>query len=148
MVFLNAIVLSVSHGEVPSHRRSAFPSISQEFTRTANRKSATPVTVHCPTVKCQMPHGTTTTVQYLRLSATPGSEETVSRDAPTRRVVHRRLFFRRQVIGLLCGKGVEPPRGRGRPGGGRESQVFFGLLSQNVFKGPRIRHYHYYYRII
>ena len=29
--FLNAIVRSLSHGEVPSHRRSAFPSISQEL---------------------------------------------------------------------------------------------------------------------
>ena len=49
---------SLSHGELPSHRRSAFPSISQELTRNANRKSGTPVTVNSPTVKCstlQMP---------------------------------------------------------------------------------------------
>ena len=39
---------------MPSHRRSAFPSISQEFTRNANRKSGTPVTVNSPTVKCPM----------------------------------------------------------------------------------------------
>ena len=52
--FLNAIVLSLSHGEVPSHRRSAFPSISQELTRNANRKSGTPVTVNSQTVKCPM----------------------------------------------------------------------------------------------
>ena len=35
-------------------------------------------------------------------------------------------FFHRQIVGLLCGKGVEPPRGCRRPSGARESQVFFG----------------------
>ena len=50
---------------------------------------------------------------YLRLSATPGSEQTLPRETPARRVVHRRPFFRRKIIGLLCWKGVEPPRGRG-----------------------------------
>ena len=50
--YLNAIVLSLSHGEVPTHQRSAFPSISQELTRNANRKGGTPVTVNSPTVKC------------------------------------------------------------------------------------------------
>ena len=39
---------------MPSHRRSAFPSISQELTRNANRKNGTPVTVNSPTVKCPM----------------------------------------------------------------------------------------------
>ena len=29
--------------------------------------------------------------------------------------------------GLLCGKGVEPPRGRERLSGARESQLFFGV---------------------
>ena len=29
--------------------------------------------------------------------------------------------------GLLCGKGVEPPRGRGRLSGARESQLFLGV---------------------
>ena len=29
--------------------------------------------------------------------------------------------------GLLCGKGVEPPRDRGRLSGVRESQMFFGV---------------------
>ena len=66
---------------------------------------------------------------YLRLSATPGSEETLPREAPARRVVHRRPFFRRQIVGLLCGKGVEPPRGGGRPSGARESQLFWGYDS-------------------
>ena len=38
--------------------------------------------------------------------------------------------------GLLCGKGVEPPRGRGRLRGARESQLFFGVYyNKNVFKG-------------
>ena len=44
---------------------------------------------------------------YLRLSATPGSVQTLPREAPVRQVVHRRPFFRRQIVGLLCGKGVE-----------------------------------------
>ena len=65
---------------------------------------------------------------FLRLSATPGSERTLPREAPARRVVHRRPFFRRQTVGLLCGKGVEPPRGRGGPSGARESQLFFGYI--------------------
>ena len=34
---------------------------------------------------------------------------------------------------LLCGKGVEPPRGRGRPSGARESQVFFGYNITKLF---------------
>ena len=37
--------------------------------------------------------------------------------------------------GLLCGKGVEPPRDRGRLSGARESQLFFGVhYNKNVFK--------------
>ena len=47
---------------------------------------------------------------------------------PALRVGHRRPFFRRCVRGLLCGTGVEPPRGRGRPSGGLASQVSFGYL--------------------
>ena len=62
---------------------------------------------------------------YLRLSTTPGRKQTPPRDAPARRVVHRRSFFRRQIVGLLCGKGVEPPRSSGRPRGARESHLFF-----------------------
>ena len=65
---------------------------------------------------------------YLGLSATPGSEETLPRKAPPRRVVHRRPFFRGEVVGLLCGEGVEPPQGRGRPSGARESQVLFWYI--------------------
>ena len=37
-----------------SHRRSAFPSLSQELNRNANRKSGTPVTVNTLSVKCPM----------------------------------------------------------------------------------------------
>ena len=73
---------------------------------------------------------------FFRLSATPGSERTLPREAPARRVVHRRPSFRRKIIGLLCGKGVEPPRGRGRPSGARESQVFFRYIITNIFKDP------------
>ena len=69
---------------------------------------------------------------FLRLSATPESEQTLPREAPARRVVDRRPFFRRQVIGL-CGKGLAPPRGRGRPSGARESQLFSGYILTNVF---------------
>ena len=78
---------------------------------------------------------------YLRLSATQGSEETLPREAPARRVVHRRPFFRRQIIGLLCGKGAEPPRGRGRPSGARESQMFFGYkhgITTKIFSKIRL----------
>ena len=37
MFVLNAIVISLSHGEVPSHRPSVFPSISQELDRNADK---------------------------------------------------------------------------------------------------------------
>ena len=57
-----------------------------------------------------------------------GSKQTLRREALARRVVHRRPFFHRQVIGLLCGKGVEPPRGRGKPSGAREWQLFCGYI--------------------
>ena len=39
---------------MPSHRRSAFPSISQELTRNANRECGTLATDNSPTVKCPM----------------------------------------------------------------------------------------------
>ena len=45
--------------------------------------------------------------------------------------------------GLLCGKGVEPPRGRERLSGAQESQLFFGVYNNKiVFKDPF--GYHYY----
>ena len=65
---------------------------------------------------------------FTRLSATPGSEQTLPREAPAHRVGHRSPFFRRHLIGLLCGAGMEPPRGRGRPSGAWESQLFFGYI--------------------
>ena len=71
---------------------------------------------------------------FLQLSATPGSEQTLPREAPAHRVVHRRPFFRRQDKGLLCGKGVEPPRGHGTPSGARESQLFWGYISVFAIK--------------
>ena len=43
------------------------------------------------------------------------------------------LFLRRDHRGLLCGTGVEPPRGRGRLSGGRESQLFFGYFVTKIF---------------
>ena len=39
--------------------------------------------------------------------------------------------------GLLCGKGVGPPRGRGRLSGARESQLFF----QDPFGHHYSKHY-------
>ena len=37
--------------------------------------------------------------------------------------------------GMLCGKGVEPPRGGGRLSRARESQLFFGVYyNKNVFE--------------
>ena len=34
---------------------------------------------------------------------------------------------------LLCGKGVEPPRGSGKPSGARESQLFFRYITTKTF---------------
>ena len=83
---------------------------------------------------------------FLRLSATPGSEQTLPREAPARRGGHRRPFFRYRVRGLLCGKCVEPPRGRGRPSGARESQLFWGyIINKTIFKDPFGHHYYYYH---
>ena len=35
--------------------------------------------------------------------------------------------------GLLCGKGVEPPRGRARLSGARESQLSFRYITTKIF---------------
>ena len=40
--------------------------------------------------------------------------------------------------GLLCGKGLEPPRGRGRLSGVRESQLFFGYSTTKIFSKIRL----------
>ena len=44
--------------------------------------------------------------------------------------------------GLLCGKGVEPPRGRRRLSGARESQLFVGVYyNKTVFKDIGSEHF-------
>ena len=90
---------------------------------------------------------------FLGFSATPrGASDPSPRrclfKAPARRVGHRRPFFRRGLRRLLCGSGVDPPRGRGRPSGARESQVFFGYVipgNKNFLKDPFGHHYYYYH---
>ena len=57
---------------------------------------------------------------------------------PARRGGHRRPFFRYRLKGLLCGAGVEPPRGRGRPSGARESQVLFEYIITKTFSKIRL----------
>ena len=64
----------------------------------------------------------------LRLSATPGSEQTLPREASSRRVVHRRPFFRRQIVGL------SQQQGREAAGGQLE------LGSRSCFGGTILRH--------
>ena len=41
--------------------------------------------------------------------------------------------FPGQIVGLLRGKGVEPPRGGGTPSGARESQLFSGYIITKMF---------------
>ena len=53
---------------------------------------------------------------------------------PARRIGHGRPLFRRGLRGLMCGAGVEPPRGRGRSSGARESQLFFGYVIPKIFQ--------------
>ena len=47
---------------------------------------------------------------------------------PLAEVGQRRPFFRPHVVVLLCGWDVAAPRGRLRPSGARESQLFGGVL--------------------
>ena len=70
---------------------------------------------------------------FLRLAATPRSEQTLPREALARRVSHRGPFFRCHLKGLLCGAGVDPPPGRGSPSGAREAQLFLGYTITNIF---------------
>ena len=56
-----------------------------------------------------------------------------SSDAPRSPSLARHPLCAGHREGLLCGKGVEPPRGRGRPSGARESQLFFGDIITNMF---------------
>ena len=58
-------------------------------------------------------------------------------------VGHRRPFFRRHVVVLLCGWDVAAPRGRRGPSGARESPLFWGgCYNQEIFKHPKKRHDH------
>ena len=54
------LVLSLSHGEVPSHRRSNFASVSQELRRKQNKWNSR----HSKFSNRHMPNGTTTAVQH------------------------------------------------------------------------------------
>ena len=53
--------------------------------------------------------------------------------SPLAEVGHRRPFFRRHVVVLLCGWDVAAPRGRLRPSGGRESPLFAGGVLTKIF---------------
>ena len=74
---------------------------------------------------------------YSAIIRHPGERATRPREGistpPPRRIGHRRPFFRRVVIGWLCGMGVAPHRGRGRSSGARDSQLFFGSVITTVF---------------
>ena len=62
--------------------------------------------------------------------------------SPFAEVGHRRPFFRRHVVVLLCGWDVAVPRSRRRPSGTRELQLFWGGVVTNMFSTIEIRHYH------
>ena len=62
---------------------------------------------------------------------------------PLAGVGHRRAFFRRHAVVLLCGWDVAAPRGRRKPSGARESPLFGrGYYNQDIFKDPKKRHDH------
>ena len=55
--------------------------------------------------------------------------------SPLAEVGHRRPFFRRHVVVLLCGWDASAPRGRRRPSGARESLLFRGgCFNQDISK--------------
>ena len=55
--------------------------------------------------------------------------------SPFAEVGHRRPFFRRHVVVLLCGCDVAAPRGRLRSSGARESPLFWGgCYNQDISK--------------
>ena len=63
--------------------------------------------------------------------------------SPLAEVGHRRPFFRRHVVVLLCGWDVAAPRGRRRPSGAWESQLYWGSVITKIFsKIPKKRHCH------
>ena len=53
--------------------------------------------------------------------------------SPLAEVGHRRPFFRRHVVVLLCGWDVAAPRGRRRPSGARESPLYWGGVITKIF---------------
>ena len=78
-----------------------------------------------------------------------------SSDAPRSPSLARHPLCAGHREGLLCGKGVEPPRGRGKPSGARESQVFFGYITcitkicaeihSDITTTTTIKYHYYYY---
>ena len=69
--------------------------------------------------------------------------------APARQVGFRRPFFRRGNRGLMSGAGMARSWCRGRPGGARESQLFFGYIVTKIVKdsfGHHRHHHHPHYR--
>ena len=83
---------------------------------------------------------------YLRLSATPGSEQTLPREAPARRVVHRRPFFSRANRWAVAweGRGATARRRDAKWSSG-VAAVFWVYYNENVFKDP-FGHHHVHYR--
>ena len=59
---------------------------------------------------------------------------------PLAEVGHRRPFFRRHVVVLLCGWDVAAPRGRRRPCGALESPLFGGGAITKIFYDSEKRH--------
>ena len=119
-----------THTDPTTHRRTDLPThdVLQRYCSTAGH-----ALVHAEfiLVSCWDYH-------FLTILRHPGERADPSAGghlfkAPARRVSHRRPFFRRCHRGLLCGAGVEPPRGRGRPSGARESQLFFGYVVTKIF---------------
>ena len=74
---------------------------------------------------------------FSRFSAIPGSERPVP-GRPTYNA-HRSPSWARHPLfagdkeGLLCEWDVAPQRGRGTPGGARDSQLFFGCVVTKIF---------------
>ena len=78
---------------------------------------------------------------FSRFSAIPGSERSVP-GRPTYNA-HRSPSWARHPLfagdkeGLLCELDEAPQRGRGTPGGARDSQLFFGCVVTKIF--PKIQ---------
>ena len=82
---------------------------------------------------------------YSRLSVTPGSEQTLPREAPARRVVHRRPVLLpenpRAVVWEGRGSTARPREAKWRSGG---APVLGGYYNQNIFKDP----FGHYYQVL